>query len=97
MTGKQLWEQYQHYIRDITDDGRKLGFSGAAICWIFKRDDFTFPLSIYAALFFFITYFIAEIFQALSGALIIKLFTEHHEAKMWREKKTIDDDIPKPR
>ena len=97
MTGKQLWEQYQHYTRDFTEHGRKLGFAGAAICWIFKRDDFTFPLMIYAALLFFVAYFVADILHSLSGALMIKFFTEHQEAKMWQESKTIDGDIHKPR
>jgi len=97
MTGKELWQQYQHYTRDITEHGRKLGFAGAAICWIFKRDDFTFPLMIYAALLFFIAYFIADILQSFFGALVLKFFTEHHEAKMWREKHTIEGEIHKPR
>jgi len=97
MTGKELWEQYQHYTRDITEHGRKLGFGGAALCWIFKRNDFTFPLMIYAALLFFILYFIADILQSLTAALVIKFFTERQEAKMWRETKTIDGDIQKPR
>jgi hypothetical protein len=97
MTSKELWEQYQYYTRDITEHGRKLGFAGAAICWIFKRDDFSFPVMIYAALLFFIAYFIADILQALSGALMLKFFTEHQETKMWMEKRTIDGDIHKPR
>ena len=97
MTGKELWERYQQYTRDITEHGRILGFAGAGICWLFKRDDFTFPVMIYAALFFFVAYFISDILQALSGALMLKFFTEHQEAKMWREKRTIDGDIHKPR
>jgi hypothetical protein len=97
MTGNQLWEHYQHYTRDITEHGRKLGFGGAAICWIFKRDNFTFPFMIYAALLFFIVYFIVDILQALFGALMLKFFTEHQEAKMWREQKTIEGEIHKPK
>ena len=97
MTSHQLWESYQHYTRDITEHGRKLGFGGSAICWIFKRDDYTFPLMIYAALLLFIAYFIADILQSFTGALIVKYFTEHQEAKMWREKQNIDGDIYKPR
>ena len=97
MTGKELWEQYQHYTRDITEHGRTLGFGGAAVCWIFKRDDFTFPALIYGALLLFIAYFMADILHALSGALTIKYFTEHQEAKMWTEQKKIDGEIQKPR
>lgn len=97
MTGKALWEQYQHYTRDITEFGRKLGFAGAAICWIFKRDDFTFPLVIYIALFFFVAYFIADILQALSAALVLKFFIQYHEKRLWRETGSIEGDIQKPR
>jgi len=97
MTSKQLWEQYQHYTRDITQHGRTLGFGGAAICWIFKRDDFSFPALIYAALFFFIVFFIADVLQGLSGALILKFFTQKHEARLWRETRSIEGEIQKPR
>lgn len=97
MKGEKLWEQYQHYTRDFTEHGRKLGLAGVAICWIFKRDDFTFPLMIYAALLLFVAYFIADILHSLSGAVMIKFFTEHQEAKMWDESKTIDGDIHKPK
>ena len=97
MTGTQLWEQYQHYTRDVTEHGRKLSLGGVAICWIFKRADFTFPVMIYAALLFFIAYFIADILHALSGALMIKFFTERQEARLWRETGSIEGDIHKPR
>ena len=97
MTGKELWDQYQHYTRDITEHGRKLGFAGAAICWIFKRDDFTFPALIYFALFFFISYFVADILHSMTGALVIKFFTEREEAKMWKAVQSIDGEIQKPR
>src|SRR5580693_7962245 len=97
MTGKELWEEYQHYTRDITDHGRKLGLAGVAVCWIFRRVDFTFPIPIYAALLFFVSYFIADIFQSFIGALTVKFFTEHYEGKLWREKRSIEGEIPKPR
>ena len=97
MKTKELWEQYQHYTRDLTEHGRKLGFAGAAICWIFKRDDFTFPLMIYAALLFFVAFFIADVLQSLCAAFVVKFFTEYHEGKMWREQKSLDGDINKPR
>jgi hypothetical protein len=97
MTSKELWEQYQFYTRDITEHGRKLGLGGVAICWIFKRDDFTFPVMIYVALFFFVSYFVTDILHALSGALMVKFFTEHQEGKIWKEKHSIEGEIDKPR
>jgi hypothetical protein len=97
MTGKELWAEYQHYTRDLTEHERKLGFAGAAVCWIFKSDNFTFPLTIYVALFFFIGYFVADIFHGLSAALTLRFFTQHQEKKLWKATGSIDGDIPKPR
>jgi len=96
MTGRELWTSYREYTRDITEHGRNLGFSGAIICWVFKRDDYTFPPMIYGALFFFVSYFIADILQSLSAALTLKFFTRHHEIKLYEKTGSIEGDIPKP-
>ena len=97
MTGKQLWEQYQHYTRDLTEHGRKLGFAGAAICWLFKNEAFTFPTLIYLSLLFFVAYFIADVMQSLLGALFVRFFTEAREAEMWKRTQSIQEEIHKPR
>lgn len=97
MTGKELWAEYQHYTRDITEYGRKLGFAGAAICWIFKNVDLTFPLMIYLALFFFVAFFMADIFQGVSAAITLRYFTEYHEKKLWETTGSINGNIDKPR
>ncbi len=96
MTGKELWAQYQHYTRDFTEHARKLGFGGLAVCWLFRDADFRFPVPIYAAMLAFVGYFIADVLQALLGALTLRLFTVYHERRMWRETGTIEGDIPKP-
>ena len=96
MKGKDLWAQYQHYTRDLTEHGRKLGFAGVAICWVFKKDDFTFPRLIYAALLCFILYFITDILQAFRGAMAVKYFTEGQEDKLWKETGSIEGEIDKP-
>lgn len=96
MTGKEHWVNYREYTRDMTKHGRKLGFAGAIICWIFRRSDFTFPLIIYTALFFFVAYFIADILHALSAALTLKFWIRHNEIKLHRETGSIEGDIPKP-
>jgi hypothetical protein len=97
MTGKELWEQYQRYTRDITEHCRVLGFAGAGICWMFKGDDFAFPHMIALALLLVVAYFVADLMQFLAGAVTLKAFVEREEAKMWREKGTIDGEIKKPR
>jgi hypothetical protein len=97
MTGRELWAEYQHYTRDLTEHGRKLGFAGAAVCWIFKSADFTFPAMIYLALLFFIGYFVCDILHGLSAALTLRFFTQHHEKKLWQDTGSIEGDIHKPR
>jgi len=97
MTGKELWDQYQFYTRDLTEHGRKLGFAGAGICWLFKTDKYTFPGLIYWSLLLFVTYFIFDILQGLSGVLILRIFTEREEAKLWAKTHSIEGNINKPR
>ncbi|MBE7157622.1 MAG: hypothetical protein INR62_04160 [Rhodospirillales bacterium] len=97
MTGKELWEQYQHYTHDLTEHGRKLGFAGAAICWLFKDQAFTFPALIYLSLLFFVAYFIADILQGFLGAVMVRRFTEREEAKLWESNGSIEGEIQKPR
>lgn len=97
MTISQLWDQYVHYTRDLTDHARKLGFAGAAICWAFKTDKFTFPALIYWALLFFIFYFLADILHSCLAALSVRRFAEQQEARLWKELKTIEGDVEKPR
>ena len=97
MTGKELWKEYQHYTRDLTEHERKLGFAGAAVCWLFKRDDFTFPNPIYVALLFFVAYFIADVCQGLFAATTLRRFIQAKEQKLWDEKKTIEGEIEVPR
>lgn len=97
MTGKSLWEQYQHYTRDFTDHARKLGFGGAAVCWLFRDAHFRFPVVIYVSLLFFVFYFICDIFQSVSGALSIKFFTEREEKRLWESTGSIEGEIHKPK
>jgi len=97
MTIAKLWENYQFYTRDVTEHGRKLGFAGAAICWFFKKADFTFPLIIYGALLFLVSYFITDFFQGFSASLRVKFFAEREEKKLWNEKASLEGEIDVPR
>ena len=97
MTGKELWTEYQRYTRDSTEHGRKLGFGGAAICWLFKTTEFTFPVMVYLAMLSFVAYFICDILHGVAGALMIKFFTERAEKELWEKTHSIEGDIAKPR
>jgi hypothetical protein len=88
-TSTQLWERYSEYTRDFTEHARKLGFAGPAVCWLFKTEDFTFPVAIYAALLSFVAYFTADILQCLFGAAFYRLFVRRSEYKCYTEHKTI--------
>jgi uncharacterized protein involved in cysteine biosynthesis len=92
-----LWESYTRYTRDLTEHGRTLGFAGVAICWLLKNNDLTFPLTIYIALFFFVLYFIADVSQALCGALQHKKLAERLEHELRVANKPDDTEIDKPR
>ena len=69
------------------------------MCWLFKTDKWTFPDWIYWALLAFVLYFIFDILQALSGALMLKRFLEKHEEMMWEQDDAVsgDQEIEKPR
>jgi hypothetical protein len=97
MKGELLWKQYQEYTKDVTEQGRKLGFGGVAICWLFKLDDFTFPILIYWALVFLIAFFITDLLQPFIGSLFIRFFTQNQEAKAWRDTNSIEGEFLKPR
>lgn len=93
MTNIQLWDRYKEYSRDITEHERKLGFAGAGICWILRGQDFTFPALIYVALFFIVGYFIADLLQGFSAALIYRCFIHYHEVRLLRKTGSHDGDI----
>jgi hypothetical protein len=93
----ELWQSYQGYTRDLTDHARKLGFAGAAICWFFKTPQVTFPPLIYWALISIVGYFIADVLQSLSGALVTKRFTEKKEFELLQQAGTVEGDVEKPR
>jgi len=96
MTGKELWEQYQHYTQDLTEHSRKLAFGGAAICWFFKSDKITFPPAIYWSLAFVVAFFICDVLHYLAGALVLRGWILAQEKMLWKAKKTIEGDFLKP-
>lgn len=97
MKTSELWLSYQGYTRDLTEHARKLGFAGAAICWFFKSPEVTFPLMIYWALIFFVGFFVADIFQSLSGALVTRWFTQKKEFELLQKTQSIDGEVDRPR
>ena len=97
MTTERLWEEFQHYTRDLTEHSRKLAFAAAAICWFFKTPQITFPPPVMWSLSLLVCFFILDVLHYFVGAVILRWFTEREEARLWKETGSISGDIAKPR
>lgn len=96
MTNDEVWAQYKDYTRDVTEYSRKLGFAGAAICWFFKDANATFPAVILYALASLVIFFVFDVLQGVTGALLIKWWVRREELKNWRDHGTIQGEYNKP-
>lgn len=96
MKNTEAWDQYKAYTKDITEVSRKLGFAGAAICWILKNPQGTLSISVLWALVFFVVYFISDVLQGFTGALLLRHWLRSEEIKQWRATNSIDGEYLKP-
>jgi hypothetical protein len=96
MKNQELWESYKEYTETLTEVARKLGFAAAAICWLFKANDNTFPPYILIGLSLVVLFFMCDMLQFLFGAIIIRTWTRSEEKKRWKEQGTIEGDYNKP-
>lgn len=96
MKNEELWNQYKEYTQELTVNCRKLGFASAGICWLFKTETYTFSTSIIYALGFTVAFFMLDILQYISAALIIRFWTRSKEKKMWEQEKTLEGEYNKP-
>ena len=96
MKNGDLWKQYDDYTRGLTDNSRLLALSAAALSWSFKTSSFQFPQTVFWALILTVIFFVLDALQYFLGALLIKIWTERQEKKMFEEKKTIDGVYQKP-
>lgn len=96
MKNQEVWSHYKDYTKDITDFSRKLAFGGLAVCWFFKTEDATFPPFIISSLKYFICYFLFDLFQGLSGAILLRLWIHGEEKRLWNQNGSIDGEYLKP-
>lgn len=96
MNNKEAWGHYKDYTLDVTEHSRKLGFAGAAICWFFKDESGSFPELILLALVFLIFFFIADVIQSMSGALLTRRWLRGEEIRKYEETGKIEGDYEKP-
>ncbi|MCY4673799.1 MAG: hypothetical protein OXD43_08580 [Bacteroidetes bacterium] len=95
---KDLWESYDFYTKALTEQGRKLAFAAAAICWFFKSEDVTFPWPITAALVCIVLYFTFDVLQYLVAATKIRNWTykKEDELESKKGKADLEEDVEKP-
>ena len=63
----KAWEQFTSEVIELSNNARLIGLGGIGVCWLFKKDLFVFPKSIYYAIGFFVTYFILDILTNFIG------------------------------
>ncbi len=86
-TLERIWDIHVAYTKELSTTCRQLGFASIAICWLFKpAESIILPTLVLWALIFSILFFVFDIFQYISGAII------HHNIARKCEKKlpTID-------
>jgi len=97
MTNADLWKQYQEFTKDVSDNGRKLALSAAAICWIFKTPNVnSFPQYVNGALLAVVLFFAADMLQPLLSAVLIRVWTRSEEKKLYAKTGKIEGDYSKP-
>jgi hypothetical protein len=96
MTNKELWGQYKDYTTDLTSNARKLAFAAGAIAWFFKDDNNLFPKTILLAIGFLVLFFISDILQFMSGALVIRWWTRKEEKKKYAKTASLEGQYDKP-
>ena len=96
MKNSDLWQQYSNFTKDLSDNIRKLAFTSAALCWLFKNNENVFPEEIRFSLGAIAVFFIFDIFQYLLGALFVKFWTESKEKEFLIKTGNIEGDYHKP-
>ena len=95
---EKLWESYDFYTQSLTEQSRKLAFAAAAICWFFKGDDVTFPALITWALLCIVVFFLLDILQYLSTALLVRgwAFKKEVELEQTKGEALPEDEVSNP-
>jgi hypothetical protein len=97
MKTEKLWDDYQYYTRDVTENSRRLAFAVAAICWFFRTPESTFPPAILWSLALLVCFFISDVLQYLSAAFTLRRFLEHQEEKHLSKQGELPQKVTKPR
>lgn len=93
MKNEELWAQYKEYTQDLSTNCRQLGFASAGICWFFKTETYTFPNTIIYALGFTVAFFILDMLQYFTAAILIRMWTRSNEKSMWEKMVRLTESI----
>ena len=96
MKNEEVWSQYQDYTRDLTEFSRKLAFGGIAVFWVLKLQNGSFSDVALKALFCIVGFFLFDILQSLTSALLLRNWIRGEEARQWVEIDSINGDYKKP-
>lgn len=96
MKNSELWYSYSLYTSEFTKFSRQLAFAAAAICWLFKSPELSFPQPILMSLAFLVSFFCLDIFQFFSSAHLLRWWIRREEKKMWKTSNTLEGEYNKP-
>jgi hypothetical protein len=96
-TNSELWQSYDFYSSELTKHSRHLGFAGAAVCWFFRSPEVTFPRWILIALALIVAFFLLDLLQYYSGALLRRFWIQQQESKLYKATGSIDGEYVIPR
>ena len=90
------WEHYKEYTQTVSTICRRLGFAAAAIAWLFKNEDNSFPSKILQSLLFLMGFFLADIIQYLIASILLKIWIRGREKELWDMYEKSDADVEQP-
>jgi len=96
MNNVEVWSHYKTYTTDITDLSRRLAFGGAAVCWIFRNADGSFPRPVLWAFLGLFAFFGSDVLQSLVGAMGHRQWIRERENELFKATGSIDGEYSKP-
>lgn len=96
MTLQDVWKEYQENTKALSENARKLAFAGAAIGWFFKTKEATFPGRINFSLAFVVLFFLCDMAQYLTSAILLRVWARRQEKIVRFNKLPMNTQVEKP-
>lgn len=93
-----LWRQYEAYTGEVSKGLRTLALAAGGFVWILRRGDGSYAVDVYVVLLILVIYFVLDIAQYISGAIVRKGLARQAEVHLWTkgEKFTYETEVPVP-